>query len=272
MWPSPASAAVAIGCVPSACTTRLRETLGDLNVSLKFAQSGLCPEAMALVRDTMGWRTNQVPRAELITQELTVPALVACIKAGDAKPLQDLRTDGAPVFTKGDAEAIITRLSDPAVLAQLEAAMVFDRPKLTVTRRIIGDDQSVDYKQREFAHLSLGQQQSVLLALMLASDSPNPLLIDQPEDDLDSEFIFAQLVPALRRAKERRQIIVITHNANIAVLGDAEQIIVLKANNERGVIASRGSIDDSTTKDFACDILEGARDAFVRRGRVYGVI
>jgi predicted ATPase len=65
----------------------------------------------------------------------------------------------------------------------------------------------------------------VLLALMLSSKSNRPLIIDQPEDDLDGEFIYHGIVPVLRKAKERRQIIVVTHNANIAVLGNAEQII-----------------------------------------------
>jgi DNA repair ATPase RecN len=75
----------------------------------------------------------------------------------------------------------------------------------------------------------------------------------------------------LRRAKERRQIVVVTHNANIAVLGDAEQIIVLKSQSDRGVITDCGSIDDPETRDAACNILEGARDAFVRRAKIYGV-
>lgn len=124
---------------------------------------------------------------------------------------------------------------------------------------------------REFSQLSLGQQQSVLLALMLSSDSPKPLLIDQPEDNLDSAFIFSTLVPVLRMAKERRQIIVVTHNPNIAVLGDAELIVALKATAENAMVVSRGSIDDETTREMACEILEGTRKAFERRARVYGV-
>jgi hypothetical protein len=72
-------------------------------------------------------------------------------------------------------------------------------------------------------------------------------------------------------AKERRQIIIVTHNANIAVLGDAEQIIVLKSTNEKGSIVSRGSIDDPSTREAACNILEGAVEAFQRRARIYGV-
>ena len=124
---------------------------------------------------------------------------------------------------------------------------------------------------REFKRLSLGQQQSVLLALMLTSQSRAPLIIDQPEDNLDSEFIYKTLVPVIRRAKERRQVIVVTHNANIAVLGDAEQIVVLKATHDRGVIASRGSIDEPGTREQACAILEGSREAFERRATIYGV-
>jgi ABC-type bacteriocin/lantibiotic exporter with double-glycine peptidase domain len=117
----------------------------------------------------------------------------------------------------------------------------------------------------------LGQQQSVLLALMLSADSNRPLIIDQPEDNLDGEFIYQTLVPVLRRAKERRQIIIVTHNPNVAVLGDAEQILVMKAMNDRGAIVARGSIDHDQTRDAACAILEGAREAFLRRARMYGI-
>jgi ABC-type Mn2+/Zn2+ transport system ATPase subunit len=123
----------------------------------------------------------------------------------------------------------------------------------------------------KISKLSLGQQQSVLLALMLSSDSGAPLLIDQPEDNLDGEFIYRSLVPVLRQTKERRQIIIVTQNANIAVLGDAEQIIVLKSNSERGMIATRGSIDAAATRVAACDILEGAKEAFRLRARIYGL-
>ena len=124
---------------------------------------------------------------------------------------------------------------------------------------------------RDFSRLSLGQKQSVLLSLMLSAESNLPLIIDQPEDHLDSEFIYQTLVPVLRRAKERRQVIVVTHNANIAVLGDAEQIIVLKATDDNGRVVSRGSIDHPATKAFACAILEGSDEAFRRRAAIYGV-
>ena len=110
-----------------------------------------------------------------------------------------------------------------------------------------------------------------MLALVLSSDSSDPLIIDQPEDNLDGEFIYSSLVPVLRPAKERRQIVIVTHNPNIAVLGDAEQIIVLKSQSDRGIITARGSIDDPETRDAACNILEGAREAFLRRAKIYGL-
>ena len=149
--------------------------------------------------------------------------------------------------------------------------MVFDRPRLTVTKLVTDRAGKKHPRTREFRQLSLGQQQSVLLAVMLSADSNTPLIIDQPEDNLDGEFIYQSVIPVLRRAKERRQVIVVTHNANIAVLGDAEQIVVLRASNEKGVIVSRGSIDDPPTREAACALLEGSREAFQRRARIYGV-
>ena len=98
-----------------------------------------------------------------------------------------------------------------------------------------------------------------------------PLIIDQPEDNLDGEFIYATLVPVLRHAKERRQVIIVTHNPNVAVLGDAEQIIVMKALSDRGEIVARGSIDQPETRTAACSILEGAQEAFLRRAKMYGI-
>jgi len=148
---------------------------------------------------------------------------------------------------------------------------LYDLPRLQITRAVSDGKGGSTYVRREFAKLSLGQQQSVLLALMLSSDSDRPLIVDQPEDNLDGEFIYTTLVPVLRRAKERRQIVIVTHNPNVAVLGDAELIVVMKAMYDRGMIVARGSIDHPDTRASACSILEGARDAFLRRAKMYGM-
>ena len=250
----------------------LRTALGDVNVTLKFDENGYSPEANDIIVDAMGWRTLQVPRASALTEKLTVPKLLDCIARKDPSAIQALMTDeGVTIFAKADAVALFERLSPDPVRFRLERAVVFDRPRLTVTKLVTNSAGKKNPRTREFRQLSLGQQQSVLLAVMLSADSNTPLIIDQPEDNLDGEFIYQSVIPVLRRAKERRQVIVVTHNANIAVLGDAEQIVVLRASNDKGVIVSRGSIDDPPTREAACALLEGSREAFQRRARIYGV-
>jgi ABC-type Fe3+/spermidine/putrescine transport system ATPase subunit len=251
----------------------LRDSLSDLNVSLKYTANALSPEGAELMITAMGWRTNQQPRAAWLVQELTIPVLLEAIKAKDKKPILQIKTpEGVPVFKSGEAAEILERLGAPTVKYALERVAVHDLPKLQITKEVVDSKGAKKYVTKEFAKLSLGQQQSVLLALMLSAESNRPLIIDQPEDNLDGEFIYATLVPILRRAKERRQVIVVTHNANVAVLGDAEQVIVMKAGSEKGEVSTRGSIDHPVTRDAACGILEGAKEAFVKRARIYGVL
>ncbi|MDI1338986.1 TrlF family AAA-like ATPase [Polaromonas sp.] len=251
----------------------LKEELSDLNVSLKYASSAHSPAAVDLIIQTMGWRTNQQPRALPLVRDLGIHQLLQAISKKDSRPILEIKTpENVPVFNSIEAAAILDKMSTPAVRFALERVEIHDLPRLQVTKRVVDALGSERYVTRDFARLSLGQKQSVLLALILSADTDRPLIIDQPEDNLDGEFIFSTLVPVLRRAKERRQVIIVTHNANVAVLGDAEQIIVMKAANDRGEIVARGSIDHADTRDVACAILEGAREAFLRRAKMYGVL
>jgi ABC-type arginine transport system ATPase subunit len=264
-------AAVRIGFAIRA-SAALTGTLSDLSVTVKFDVSSLSPDAERLIIDAMGWRTLQQLKAAAVIRQLTLPSLLNCVRRKSAAAIVALRNpNGGAVFAQNEAEILLERLNDPDLLAQLESVAVYDSPKLTVTKRIDSPDGGPRYVPRDFKRLSLGQQQSVLLALMLTSESKAPLIVDQPEDHLDSEFIYKTLVPVIRAAKERRQVIVVTHNANIAVLGDAEQIVALKATNEKATITTRGSIDEPATKEAACAILEGSREAFERRARIYGI-
>lgn len=251
----------------------LRGTLSDLYVTLKFDESALAPDAERLIIDAMGWRTLQHLKARAVINTLTLPLLLECVRRRDVKPIIALRNEDSslPIFARNEAELLMERIADPDLLTQLEAIAVHDRPRLSVTKRMDGADGQPRFVPRDFKRLSLGQQQSVLLALMLTSDSRAPLIVDQPEDNLDSEFIYKTLVPVIRAAKEKRQVIVVTHNANIAVLGDAELIVALKATAERATIVTRGSIDHGETCEAACSILEGSREAFDRRAAVYGI-
>jgi hypothetical protein len=251
-------------------TKALEGALGDLVVSIKLVEGGLSIEGAEIIQEAMEWRTAQVPRASLIADEVTIPRLLDAIEKTDPGPLTNLESSGVKVFTKEETLAILRKLGEPPYKFRLERCTLQDRPKITVTKKIV-DAGKERFVARDFSKLSMGQQQSVLLALLLLSDSKAPLIIDQPEDNLDGEFIFHSLVPVLRRAKERRQIIVVTHNPNIAILGDAEQIIALKSTSEKSSIVARGSIDDPATKKIACQVLEGAEEAFKRRAQIYGL-
>ena len=251
----------------------LKNALGDLNVVVKFMESGLSGEAEDIVQQAMGWRTSQVPRCALLVEQVTVPGLLDAIRKTDTGAITKVMTaDGLKPFNKSDAQELLGVLIQQQTFFRLQRCEVEDRPKITVTKKIEEPGKSPRFTSRDFAKLSLGQQQSVLLALMLCSDSDAPLIIDQPEDNLDSEFIFHSLVPVIRAAKERRQVIVVTHNSNIAVLGDAEQIVALKSTSDKSMVVSAGSIDDPKTKVIVCRILEGAEEAFRRRAKMYGVI
>jgi energy-coupling factor transporter ATP-binding protein EcfA2/histidinol phosphatase-like PHP family hydrolase len=250
----------------------LREALSDLNVSLKYETSAHSEEAVSKIVEAMGWRTNQQQRATWLVQDLTIPTLLGCIAKQNIQPILKIKTqEGVEVFKADEARSIIEKLAAPTILFALERVSLHDLPRLLVTKKVTDRTGVERFVSRDFSRLSLGQQQSVLLALMLSANSDRPLIIDQPEDNLDGEFIYATLVPVLRRVKERRQVIIVTHNANVAVLGDAEQIVVMKAANDRGEIITRGSIDNPNTRDAACSILEGAREAFLRRAKMYAV-
>lgn len=255
-----------------AATATLKEALSDLQVSLKFQRNAHSPEAAEQIIAAMGWRTNQQVRASYLVEDLTVPALLDAIQRTDVGALAGLETkDGFGAFDKDEAKAILEKLAEPTVRFALERVALYDLPRLQVSKLVDDGKGGKRRFAREFSKLSLGQQQSILLALMLSANRDKPLIIDQPEDNLDGEFIYSTLVPVLRRAKERRQVIIVTHNPNVAVLGDAEQIVVMKAHNDRGEIVTRGSIDNPETRDAACAILEGAMEAFTRRAKMYGV-
>ena len=123
---------------------------------------------------------------------------------------------------------------------------------------------------REVGKLSTGQQCTAILHLLLL-DNPDPLIIDQPEDNLDNAFIADHIVNELRTSKTKRQVLFATHNANIPVFGDAEWIGVLHEVDGRANLQASGSIDAPDVKELAASILEGGREAFTRRREKYGL-
>lgn len=121
--------------------------------------------------------------------------------------------------------------------------------------------------------LSIGQRCVCFLTLIMLEQTGEKslIVIDQPEDHLDNSYVFETLVGSLREAKEKRQIILATHSANITVSGDAEQVIAMKSNGHNGWMEDSGSLDKPTIRQHIMAILEGGREAFIVRGEKYGI-
>ena len=119
---------------------------------------------------------------------------------------------------------------------------------------------------KDAADLSRGQKCTALLPILLARRD-NPLIIDQPEDNLDNHFIFETVVNAVQRMKKRRQMIFITHNANIPVLAEAELVLVMNSDGRVGCIEKWGTVDEC--REQIIDLLEGGREAFDLRSKRY---
>jgi ABC-type cobalamin/Fe3+-siderophores transport system ATPase subunit len=118
--------------------------------------------------------------------------------------------------------------------------------------------------------LSPGQRCSTLIPIILL-ESASPLIIDQPEDNLDNKLVFDLVVDILRSLKQKRQIIVATHNPNIPVSGDAEQVVVYETvSRDEGHILHQGAIDDDKIIKDIKAIMEGSDDAFRIRAEKYG--
>lgn len=134
------------------------------------------------------------------------------------------------------------------------------------------------YKGKTVEKLSAGQRGTFYVCLKLATDPfGSPFVFDQPEDDLDNDFIMHHLVPLFRKIKRYRQVIIVTHNANLVVNCDAEQVLVASNNDE--VISYRcGALEDgdhaydNTMRKAICDVLEGGHVAFEQRERKYGLL
>jgi len=118
--------------------------------------------------------------------------------------------------------------------------------------------------------LSDGQRATAML-LILLTQSNRPMLVDQPEDDLDNRFIFDDVVQMLRAQKGLRQLITATHNPNIPVLAHAELVLGLEAESEKMQITKQGGMDNHNIQDFVRKVMEGGEEAFRRRAEKYGM-
>jgi chromosome segregation protein len=128
----------------------------------------------------------------------------------------------------------------------------------------------IRYRGKELKHHSLGQRASALLLYVLSQRQNDVIIIDQPEDDLDNQTIYDDVIKLLREMKLHAQFIFATHNANFPVLGDAEQVHACQYQDEKVAVQS-GSIDARPVQDAIINIMEGGQEAFNRRKEVYNL-
>ena len=127
---------------------------------------------------------------------------------------------------------------------------------------------TIEYHGKALSHHSLGQRASALMLFVLSQRVNDVVIIDQPEDDLDNQTIYDDVIKLIRELKPETQFIFATHNANIPVLGDAEQVIACVYQDDHISIVS-GSIDCVDVQQRIVGIMEGGAEAFEKRKQVY---
>ncbi len=130
------------------------------------------------------------------------------------------------------------------------------------------DKFEIIYRGRPLSEHSLGQRASALIIFLLTLKDSDLIIIDQPEDDLDNQTIYNDVIKVLKDLKDSSQFVFATHNPNIPVLGDCEQLIVCNYDSN-SIKTNMGSIDDEIIRQKIVKIMEGGEEAFNNRKRIY---
>jgi DNA repair ATPase RecN len=232
----------------------INERHGDL-VVLSIEQNALGDKYLAKVKDLLnGSRLrNQDEIASEIAELLNPEDLVDLVEAGNTEDLASVLNRDKVQMTR-----LMSFLMDSEDLCKLEGHIFEDKLSISMFD---------DGQPKPVRDLSNGQKATALLPLILR-DADYPLIFDQPEDDLDNRFIFNNLVKSVLELKLKRQIIFVTHNANIPVLGEAENIVVMNMKTPRKAApANQGNVNES--KQEIINLLEGGAEAFLQRHKRY---
>ncbi len=202
----------------------------------------------ALLKSTPGVTQNVDKLLQLAPRELA-----AAGRRGATEPL----TDRAGLDPRA-AKVVIERLrASSELLYQIEAVELEDVPRIEL----------LDGAYKDSADLSTGQRCTAILSILLL-DSDRPLLVDQPEDNLDNRFIYETVVRSLVGTKGRRQLVFVSHNPNVPLLGLAERVFVMGSDGKHATVSHAGTVDER--KDEIELNLEGGKEAFQRRMERYG--
>lgn len=129
------------------------------------------------------------------------------------------------------------------------------------------------YNDKDLSDYSIGQKATALIAFILSNHHKNFFLIDQPEDDLDNYTVAREIIDRIKEQKKQAQFVFVTHNPNILVLGDSEQVVVCEydATKQKINFAPIGSIDQPDIQQTTVNIMEGGKEAFERRKNIYQI-
>jgi ABC-type lipoprotein export system ATPase subunit len=256
------------------------ETGLDIGINLKIGADR--SSAITYMREE-GFLTREAAghfREKKVAERLCAmakPTTVArALLASDSSRLE---ADGTALGSKGaiakdEAQKLVDHFASFSVDPDADVQVV-ERDRLLqilqLQERLIDDEMRILLGSKPVDELSPGQRSSAMLPLVALSETA-PLVIDQPEDNLDQRMVGKTLTKILADLKETRQIIVTTHNANIVVGGDAEQVIVLEpVDAHSSKVEHTGSIDDHKIIDLVVAIIEGGREAFQTRHRRYHI-
>lgn len=231
---------------------RLNKALAP-NITVSIQQDGNGEAYQALIETTLkGAGVKQGIVASKLAPHVPPIQLADMVRKQDTLGLRecaDLNAD--------QANKVVVAFNSLERLAELETVALEDAP--TIRLRVGG-------QEKDSTTLSTGQKCTTILPILLL-EGVNPLLIDQPEDNLDNRFIFETVVDNISKMKPLRQLIFVTHNPNIPVLGDASRIFVMESDGERAGVAIFGSVDECRTQIVT--LLEGGEEAFRQRGARY---
>lgn len=200
-----------------------------------------------------GSGVKQGAAAERLCQVLLPGELAEIVAKNDLNIL--MQRSG---FDEERSKKILSGLRSGGAHYAIETVALDDRPCIEL---LDGDT------FKESTHLSTGQRCTTILPILL-TQSERPLLIDQPEDNLDNAFVYETIVRALHTIKGSRQVIFVTHNPNIPVLGEAERVFVFSSDGQHATLKQVGTVDEC--REQIEKILEGGREAFLLRKARYG--
>jgi DNA repair ATPase RecN len=256
----------------SACRAQMRN-IADRIFSLRYEQVEIINELhgevivlsieQGIISDEYADQLEQLLQgSRLRAQDDVAKELAERVKPHDL--IDIVEASDVPRLTKllnrdvGQMTRLVAFLADRQELYELEGIHFEDRLEITLYHQNVS---------KPVHQLSKGQMATALLPLILRP-APYPLIFDQPEDDLDNSFIYETFVQQIHKLKRNRQLIFVTHNANIPVLGEADRVVVMDMKDPKSAREPLvGSVDD--VKQAILSLLEGGAEAFNRRRKKY---